>query len=118
MSQSRVIKFRAWNPYQQRMMPNSTAYDMSCVFPSQCFDHLMQFTGNRDKNGKDIYEGDIIRCIDPDDQAVAMVVMGKFGWMKQYGNEASQYPLTDFDLHWFEVVGNVYENAKLLEEQE
>lgn len=120
----RVIKFRAWDG---KKYTDDNCVIIYCDGSTAVFDRwgdvvqekltIQQFTGLYDKYGKEIYEGDIIKCCDPDDQATAVVVMGKFGWMKQYGDETSQYPLTDFDLHWFEVVGNIYETPELLEQK-
>jgi len=49
----REIKFRAWDKKSKIMK-----YDINII--SNSFGELLQFTGLKDKNGKEIYEGDII----------------------------------------------------------
>lgn len=58
----REIKFRAWAKIKKPIMIYS-GEDLGNFFDHQIHDfesELMQFTGLLDKNGKEIYEGDII----------------------------------------------------------
>ena len=47
----RDIKFRAWDSYENKMYP---------VIQDEAI-NLMQYTGLKDRNGKEIYEGDILK---------------------------------------------------------
>ena len=89
--------------------------------------HLMQYTGLKDKNGKEIYEGDVLSTIKYDDKkAVGVIKYGKFncsccdgvyGW---YIDTYDDFCLDIRDFNWghtaIEVIGNIYENPDLLEE--
>ena len=72
---------------------------------------LMQSTGLKDKNGNEIYEGDIIKG--PYDTGIIGYVM-VVGEVKYYLLEGFQ--LKQFDLNRTEILGNVYENPELLKE--
>ncbi len=54
----REIKFRAWYPDWKRM-EYFTLEDAEKMYFVDCV--IMQFTGLHDRNGKEIYEGDIVR---------------------------------------------------------
>ena len=90
---------------------------------------FMQFTGLTDKNGKDVYEGDLIRAIETDevfriDDITPMhrhshaTNVGYFSDGKYHSRTASAaYDIHDDWMSWlemYEVIGNIYENPELL----
>jgi len=77
-----------------------------------------QFTGLTDKNGAEWFESDIIAITDPEDQSIAVIVKGQFGWGKKYKDIEAIIPLTNFDLEWFVKVGNIYDDLTLLHPDE
>lgn len=79
---------------------------------------IMQYTGFKDKNGKEIYDGDIFKC----GQTLYQVLNAIFGFKVKYVKNHNENYLYDFTLDYFnlndeiEVIGNIYENQELLEE--
>lgn len=80
---------------------------------------LMQYTGLKDKNGKEIYEGDVIKLIyfrDGRRRETGKVVFlnhqASFGIIDRDGNE---YPLYRNTAEQIEIIGNIYENFELTE---
>jgi len=81
-----------------------------------------QFTGLRDKNGKEIYEGDIIRCYGSKGDEIKHTVeysdkeamfCTKLIGADMLGGSITQRWLNEFE---FEVIGNIYDNPELLKE--
>ena len=79
-----------------------------------------QYTGLKDKNGKEIFEGDIVHCVSQLDNADMVVSYeeGEFRMIlckkyKEYITGSGFYELQCFEK---EVVGNIYENPELLGE--
>lgn len=148
----REIKFRAWDKGLKRMIylsePTVENDDFSGIvfklrdyfvsaFSSDRIEdvELMQYTGLKDKNGREIYEGDIVKtsCGDigiikfgiPKDMTInggeydvdyigfyIDIIKGDWGTTDV---ESRVAPLVD-DYYEIEVIGNIYENPELLEE--
>jgi uncharacterized phage protein (TIGR01671 family) len=85
------------------------------LFTKQTFDAiLMQYTGLKDKNGVEIYEGDVVEAKGyyQDKYIIEWVYDG---WEIFDGKDGV---VADFD-EWekLEVIGNIYENPELLEDK-
>jgi len=141
---NREIKFRAWDKTAKNGMiypdgifhfiANGKAYkldpqietDRYFAMPIEI--EVMQYTGMKDKNGKEIYEGDIctIKNGDPFAPVINLIVqyeLGAFGVMplgKEVDVFANQYKgkmlpfFPDYKESVLEVIGNIHEHPNLL----
>lgn len=79
---------------------------------------LCQFTGLCDKNGKKIWENDILMAhLDesyPEDAAYETVEWNVAGWVGRETDSIDRQYLDKFDLEHYEVVGNIFDNPELL----
>ena len=136
---SREIKFRAWNTDDNKMeypLVLAICTDgilkplISCKDSNRAYKDypLMQYTGLKDKNGTDIYEGDIL-CNDKYQtwawRGVVKFSHGIFGaeWLSNvksqsmvgiWGQKHNLRKLDDDIVERQIVIGNIYENPKLL----
>lgn len=121
----REIKFRAWFGEEHKMIPFDELHielengeytvwyslDGDSIQDGLCLEdfNIMQYTGLKDKNGKEIYEGDIVRLPEDEDYKYYSIIYSKnrLGFTLSNG--------CGFGLSYgIEVVGNIYENPELL----
>jgi uncharacterized phage protein (TIGR01671 family) len=114
----REIKFRAWHKGQMLMQPINTPFAASRLFGFldavgvHTFDDVMQFTGLHDKNGKEIFEGDILGL----NGINTSVVFHEASFcMDSQSENRMPSPLHGDRTRMYTVVGNIYENPQLLE---
>lgn len=82
---------------------------------------LCQFTGLYDRYGNKIWENDILMAhLDefyPEDATYEAVEWGIAGWVAHETSSIDREYLDEFDLEHFEVVGNIFDNKELLQEE-
>ncbi|HFJ9344255.1 TPA: YopX family protein [Bacillus mobilis] len=125
----REIKFRAWvlkDEALDGLMEKTMEYDVES-FHDPLYEYkrgniiLMQYTGLKDKNGKEIYEGDIVEH--KDYSAGAIIFGGNqptcksvIRWKDYYNGYHLAGLGNPFKGEELEKIGNIYENPELLEE--
>ena len=77
---------------------------------------LMQYTGLKDKNNKEIYEGDIL--FESFGERYYKVVFENGGFRAEFKGDFDEhsFDLIDVVAQGCEIVGNIYENPELMEE--
>ena len=134
----REIRFRAWDKNRKRMIRDVWSLPLSELAgghgsePEELMGddgqrtnwyELMQYTGFKDKNGKEIYEGDILDCM----EILSSTPVG--GETEYYRCQVMfsevhggfMFEENEDSAHWFqsfdevEIIGNIHENPELLE---
>ena len=119
-----IPKFRAW--FGPEMYDKPVVYDGKFYLDWREFEDgntyngaiLMQSTGLLDKNGQEIFEGDIVRISmrigRRTTTSIGAVEFDKFEVCFRIRNELGGHYVTMFHTRYFEVIGNVYEHNHLL----
>lgn len=116
----RTIKFRAWDKQRKRMMSVGCIVfplhnEASRVYPKRNKENeitdyeLMQFTGLLDKNGIEIYEGDLVAYRNRGNKPIGFL-KGGFVLLNEYGEFYDSVCAAHGEC---EVIGNIYEIPNL-----
>ena len=125
---ARQIKYRAWvqeyNPSKEAatMVYSDRVGGVSVLFRDFEGDSIMQFTGLKDCDGVEIYEGDLVSVFDRDDKQFLTSGVVKFGFRGYpgfdiYDERGDTYTdeyntFTNDDDLYFKVTGNIYQNPE------
>jgi len=133
----REIKFRAWNvKYKEMWDVNGLSWvidkhydeperDVSSMIQSITSGNrasenpannviLMQYTSLSDKNGTDIYDGDIVEYIDGEFSFKAVIKWAGWNWYMEGIDVNDNFNFEDTLPQEIEVIGNIYENPELV----
>lgn len=119
----RDIKFRAWMKSKNKMIENAQNHISFCEMLCIKEDFIvMQYTGLKDKNGKEIYEGDIVLAHGNTANfplKYVIVFNDKCAFKMRWEGRQDESSFYDEDISEngykiFKVIGNIYENPELL----
>ena len=108
----REIRFRAWDTDRKQMIPwTEIKYDVTFeeVFDNE-FLEVNQHTGLKDKNGVEIYEGDILSYFGFEYEVT--FEESAFGWSED-GQFYAFAEMAIDEIEKTKIIGNVYENQEL-----
>jgi hypothetical protein len=113
---NRPIKFRVWDFFHKQWITGAAIELNGCIINTSFAEPetncvALQYTGLNDKNGKEIYEGDIINLKFGELNANLVVKWDKYMGLKYHNGGWTS--LVHVDTHG-EVIGNIFEHENLL----
>ena len=108
---NKMVNIYSWNIWQEYFM--CSEYDSEFYLDET---PIMQYTGLKDKNNKEIYEGDILFESFGERYYKVVFENGSFRAEFKGDFEWHHFDLIDVVVQGCEVVGNIYENPELMEE--
>jgi len=142
----RDIRFRAWDKADGQMyyaiedgiiFEDESSYEFRHFLTPRADDYhkweIMQYTGLKDKNGKEIYEGDVVKCVYMDEDkgwySKTPIEKGKVYFDTYWG---VKFDCSDFtqrtaefwkcadenDIRDIEIIGNIFENENYLQAED
>jgi uncharacterized phage protein (TIGR01671 family) len=108
-------KFKVWQPEINVM---SKAYNISDLTKGRNFliadtDIFLQYTGLKDKNGREIYDGDIAKYCEFDEPVFVKISENRGEWIINMDKNTTWRHLWASHLN-MEIIGNIYENPELI----
>ena len=122
----REYKFRLWDKEKEIMLDVEKIDFDDCYYGGEMYVNttdgsdywnnelysLMQYTGLHDKNGKEIWEGDIVKSFFVDTDEAGNEIYKYYIIEVKYDEVLCEYNIDKFMN--LEVIGNIYENKELL----
>jgi len=139
---NRDVKFRIWDTNKSIMVYSDESEDDHTEYYG-CFANifhqilndlkedkkyiLLEYTGLKDKNGKEIYDGDIVKYLGEDDLVYSLLGIVSIGEYSTHAGEFKHYGVRvkriDIDSYFglggrpdeFAIIGNIFKNKDLIE---